>query len=104
MSQRIHLPLPAMSALRKLGQDINEARRRRRIPMALMAQRAGITEVTLIKIEKGNPNTAMAGYASVLFVLGLIDKLKEIADIANDKTGQIFEAQNLPKRIRISKE
>ena len=37
------LPIPVQRALRKLGQDISSARRRRRIPMPLMAERAGMT-------------------------------------------------------------
>ncbi|MDR3256383.1 MAG: hypothetical protein LBT18_01825 [Endomicrobium sp.] len=101
MSKKIHLPIPVISILRKLGKDINNARRRRRIPMRLMAKRAGITEVTLGKIEKGNPSTSMAGYASVLFILGLTDKLRDIADANNDLTGRILEEENLPQRIHI---
>lgn len=99
MSKKIHLPIPVISALRKLGQDINTARRRRRLPMSLMAERAGITKVTLWKIEKGNPSTSIAGYASVLFVLGLTEKLKDIADLNNDFTGRMLDEQALPKRI-----
>jgi len=47
------LQLTAANALRKLGQDISDARKRRRIPMALLAERAGILAATLSKIEKG---------------------------------------------------
>jgi len=100
MSKKIHIPIPIISVLHKLGKDINNARRRRRIPMSLMAQRAGITEVTLGKIEKGNPSTSIAGYACVLFVLGLTDKLRDIADANNDLTGRMLEEENLPQRIR----
>jgi hypothetical protein len=47
------LPLPVRHALRKLGRDIRDARRRRRIPAAIAAQRASISRTTLVKIEKG---------------------------------------------------
>ncbi|MDR0800648.1 MAG: hypothetical protein LBN01_03865 [Endomicrobium sp.] len=103
MNKKIHSPIPVINALHKLGRDINEARRRRRIPMRLMAERAGITEVTLGKIEKGSPSTSIAGYTSVLFVLGLTSKLRDIADANNDLTGRMLEEENLPKRIRITK-
>lgn len=48
------LPIPVISALRKLGQDINDAKRRRRITLKLMAERAGLSRSTIGKIEKGD--------------------------------------------------
>jgi DNA-binding XRE family transcriptional regulator len=87
-----------MSIVLRKSRDINEARHRR-ISIPLMAKRAGITKVTLGKIEKGNPTISIAGYASVLFVLRLTDKLRDIADANNDLTGRILETENLPKRI-----
>jgi transcriptional regulator with XRE-family HTH domain len=96
-------PLPVLSALRKLGQDIHDARRRRRIPTALMAERANITRVTLQKIEKGSPSVLMEHYATVLFILGLNEKLKDIADVRFDTVGQSIDEENLPQRIRSRK-
>lgn len=94
------LPIPVRRAVRKLGQDINDARRRRRIPMAILAERAGISRMTLTKIEKGDPGVVMANYATVLFALGLIDRLSEIADVRHDKVGLELEEEALPKRVR----
>ena len=87
--------------LRKLGQDINEARRRRRITIALMAQRAGLSRATIGKIEKGDPTTSMGGYASALFVLGMEKQLGELIDSAHDRLGRALEDERLPKRVRI---
>jgi transcriptional regulator with XRE-family HTH domain len=103
MSRNIHLPLPAGIALRKLGQDLNSARRRRRITKALMAERAGIALNTLTKLEKGDPSASMAAYASVLFVLGLAENLGNLADPSRDLTGLMLEEEQLPKRIRYPK-
>jgi transcriptional regulator with XRE-family HTH domain len=97
------LPLPVETALRKLGQDISSARRRRRITKALMAERAGIAGNTLSRIEKGDPSASMAAYASVLFVLGLTENLRNLADASRDLTGLMLEEENLPKRIRYPK-
>ena len=38
-------------ALRKLGSDMRDARRRRRIPTQVMAERAGVSRTTLLKVE-----------------------------------------------------
>ncbi len=51
------------TALRKLGQDIRDARKRRRISTSLMAERMGGTRVTLSRIEKGDPKVNMGAYA-----------------------------------------
>ena len=103
MKQQLYLPVSAANALQKMGSDIRDARRRRRITMALLAERAGITADTLKQIEKGNPNTSIGGYASVLFSLGMYERLGDIADIRHDFTGQRLEEENLPKRVRMPK-
>lgn len=95
------LPIPVRRALRKLGHDVRDARRRRRIPVQIAAERASISRTTLLKIEKGEPGVAMGSYATVLFVLGLADRLADIADPKNDAIGLQLEEDRLPKRIRI---
>lgn len=95
------LPLPVTRALRRLGGDIRDARRRRRIPTTLMAQRAAISRTTLNKIEKGDPGVALGHYAAVLFVLNLHDRLGAIADLSNDATGRLLADEQLPQRIRL---
>jgi hypothetical protein len=94
------LPLPVARALRKLGSDINDARRRRRIPMAVAAQRASISKPTLIRVERGDPKVAIGSYATILFVLGMADRLAELVDPKNDPVGLQLEEENLPQRIR----
>ena len=94
------LPIPVTRALRKLGSDIKDARRRRRLPMSIVTQRASISEPTLIRIERGDPKVAMGSYATVLFVLGMADRLADLVDPKNDPVGLQLEEENLPKRIR----
>jgi hypothetical protein len=95
------LPLPAARALRKLGADIHDARRRRRIPTALLAARALISRTTLDKVEKGDPGASAGAYATVLFVLGMADRLANLADPGQDAVGVALEDERLPKRIRL---
>ena len=100
MSKKNPLSIPVHKALRKLGKDISDARRRRRIAMELMSERAGFSRITLSKIEKGDPSVSMGSYASALFVLGMIDHLAQLADASYDIVGRELEEENLPKRIR----
>ena len=86
------LPIPVTRALRKLGHDIRDARRRRRIPAEITAQRASISRTTLVKIEKGDPGVAIGSYAIVLFVMGMTDRLADApsAALALVPTGQVL--------------
>jgi transcriptional regulator with XRE-family HTH domain len=95
------LPIPVKNAMRKFGSDIRDARLRRRIPVAVMAQRAFISRTTLVKLEKGDPGVAMGTYAAVLFALGMIDKLRELAAAKSDEIGLALDEERLPKRIEI---
>jgi len=101
MKNHINLTLPPIRALRKLGHDINDARRRRRIGVALMAERAGVSRSTINKIEKGDPTSSIGSYAAVLFVLGMIDRLGDVVDSAFDVAGRHLEDEKLPQRIRL---
>jgi len=97
------LPLPVQRALRKLGQDIKDARLRRRIPAAVLAERASMSRTTLSKLEKGEPGVSIGNMATVLFALGLVDRLSDLADLRFDERGLALEEEQLPKRIRSKK-
>jgi transcriptional regulator with XRE-family HTH domain len=72
------LPLPAKRALRKLGQDIRDARKRRRLPMELLAERARISRSTLTKVEKGDESVALGIYAAVLLASSMASAILPI--------------------------
>jgi DNA-binding XRE family transcriptional regulator len=97
---KLTLPIPAKRALIKLGKDIRDARRRRRISTQMMAERAFISRTTLHKVEKGDAGVAMGIYATVLFILGLSGKLGDLADLQYDPVGRALEEELLPTRIR----
>lgn len=92
-------PIPVQRAIRKLGQDIRNARKRRRLPIALVAERAGISRITLIKLEKGEPGVSIGILGSVLLALDLLDRLQDLADAQQDSLGRMLEEERLPQRI-----
>ncbi|MCB2107034.1 MAG: hypothetical protein KDE14_05005 [Rhodobacteraceae bacterium] len=94
------LPVGVRKNLRKLGGDLRDARLRRRISTTVMAQRALISRTTLVKVEKGDPTVSLGIYATVLFVLGLGERLADLADVSHDRVGLQLEEEHLPKRIR----
>lgn len=99
-----HRPSVAVRrALRKLGGDINEARRRRRLPMELVAERAFTSRQSVQRVEDGDAGVSIGIYAAVLQALGLVDGLADLADPSRDKVGQAMASADLPKRVRLRK-
>ena len=92
------LPLGVRKALRKLGGDLQVARKRRRLSMTIVAERAFISRNTLTRVERGDATVALGIYATVLFVLGLAYRLGDLADPSIDTVGQSLETERLPQR------
>lgn len=104
MKKTSTIPIPVNKALKKLGADLKEARIKRRLTMALVEERAGITHTTLSKVEKGDAGVSIGIYAKVMFVLGLIDNIYNLAEPDSDTIGKVYDKENLPKRVRYKKE
>jgi transcriptional regulator with XRE-family HTH domain len=96
-------PVAIRAALKQLGADVSEARRRRRLTMEVVANRALTTRQTVARIERGDPVVAMGTWASVLFALQLANRLGDLAAPASDREGLAIEAERLPKRVRMPK-
>lgn len=89
--------------LRKLGQNIQDARKRRGLTMATVADRAFTSRKTLARVEKGDHGVSVGIYASVLQALNLLDRLADVADPRNDELGLSLSASGLPRRVRARK-
>jgi transcriptional regulator with XRE-family HTH domain len=97
-----HYPSSASRrALHKLGADLRDARRRRRLTMALVADRAFTSRSTLQRVEEGDPSVGMGIYAAVLHALGLLDGLAQLAEPTKDSVGMALASESLPKRVRL---
>lgn len=84
----------------RLGQQIRAARKALRVSSTAAAEAAGISRVTLHRIENGEPSVNMGAYLSMLAVLGL--KLKIIEGKEQDKTVLAADRAGwIPARIRL---
>jgi transcriptional regulator with XRE-family HTH domain len=87
------------SILTQMGEQIRLARLRRRLTAELVAERAGISRVTLSNIEKGSPSVAIGSYAAVLHALNGMDK--DLLLVAkDDELGRKLQDLELPTRRR----
>lgn len=70
--------------------------------MELLAERAFVSRATLRRVERGDPTVGMGIYATVLFVLGLAERIASLAAPEGDSVGLALEEERLPRRVRSS--
>ena len=74
------------SFLTQLGENIKLACKRRGFTQTLIADRTGLSRLTIRKIEQGDPSVSMGHYVTVLSILGLVEDLTLVA--LDDKLGR----------------
>lgn len=65
--------------MKRLGENIKLARKRRKLTTLQVSERADINRSTLYQIEKGSPSVAIGAYFNVLRTLGLQDDFLKLA-------------------------
>ena len=85
--------LPDQERLARLGERLRAARKRQRVTTVAAAQAAGISRVTLHRIERGEPTVAIGAWMAAASALGLAFDLLD-ANAAN-------QSSQLPKQIRL---
>ncbi len=89
----------ARRALEALGANIKMARLKRRIAVKGFAERIGVSESTVARLEKGDDGVSIGTLAMACLVLGEIDRISEFLDPGSDDTGLLLDREALPKRI-----
>lgn len=94
MALKKHIVFPnQQKLLEAFGDNLKLARRRRRLTMEAVAERAAIDRSTLRKIENSDPSVGMGAYINVLRVFGLQNDVLLLA--ANDELGRKLEELRL---------
>ncbi len=103
MSKKSTVVLPqTQEILNQMGEQIRLARLRRHLSAELVAERAGISRMTLSNIEKGSSSVAIGSYAAVLHALNGMDK--DLLLVAkDDELGRKLQDLELPTRRRAPK-
>lgn len=89
----------ARRALEALGANIKTARLKRRISVQGFAERVGVSESTISRLEKGDDGVSIGTLAMACLVLGEIDRISDFLDPGSDDTGLLLDREALPKRI-----
>ncbi|MFZ5542559.1 MAG: helix-turn-helix domain-containing protein [Pseudomonadota bacterium] len=85
----------AAQALAALGRQIRLYRKRLRITAVAAAEAAGLSRVTLQRIERGEPSVTIGAYLAVIGALGLELSLHDPAEA-------LAAAVPLPDKIRVA--
>ena len=88
--------------LRELGENLAVARKRRREPLKAWAQRIGVSEPTLMRMEKGDPSVSMGVYATALWLMGRSQVIADLAAPEHDQ-GALEEAVRVAKARAVRK-
>ena len=105
MARTIATPLSPkiQRSLAKLGRDIDVARKKRRLTIESLCERAGISMPLYFRIVAGAGGTSIGAYAMVIYALGLETPFENLVDPGADDTGLLLDEARLPKRVRNSK-
>jgi transcriptional regulator with XRE-family HTH domain len=92
-------PIAVANGLRCIGGDLATWRRLRRLTAAQVADRAGVSRHTVMRLENG----ASVGMESVLRIaraLGVLDSLAAALDPYATDVGRMRSEEALPERVR----
>lgn len=92
------LPAAAETALRRLGDDLATARKRRGESLKAWAARVQVSIPTLMRMERGDPTVSMGVYATALWLVGRHAALAEAADPKEDLAALEAEVRQARQR------
>lgn len=99
------MPPIVLAQLRELGENLAIARKRRLEPRKVWAERIGITEPTLARLERGDPSVSFGAYATALWLIGRSHALPNLAAPEHDRgalENEVRAAQTRSVRKRAS--
>jgi transcriptional regulator with XRE-family HTH domain len=92
-------PIAVANGQRRIGEDLATWRRLRRLTAAQVADRAGISRYTVMRLENGEGAT-VGNLLRVARALGVLDQLVEAVDPYKTDVGRLRSEEALPQRVR----
>lgn len=96
---RSKAPVAVTRALRQLGEDLATWRRLRHLTVVEVADRAGISRDTVLRVENGEGG-ALVNVLRIARALGVLDELARALDPYATDVGRLRADETLPTRVR----
>ena len=93
-------PLAVRRQLRVLGNAVATWRKLQNLTQAQLADRAGITRMTVVRLESGDGGVSSENLFRVLRSLGLLEQLAQALDPYQSDLGRVRADDRLPQRVR----
>jgi len=93
-------PLPVRRALREVGGSLQTWRKLRGLTQGQLADRAGVTRMTIVRMEQGDGAVRTEILLRVAHALGVLDGLPRALDPYESDLGRLRADDRLPKRVR----
>lgn len=94
MKQPRALSPGALEAARLLGAGVRLGRRQRRWTVAQLAERAGVTEATMLRVEHGNPGVRLGIAFEAAAIVG-------VPLFSEDRARRALEAERIADRLAL---
>lgn len=92
-------PIAVASGQRRIGEQLATWRRLRRLTAAQVADRAGLSRHTVMRLENGD-GASLDSVLRVARALGVLDSLVESLDPYATDVGRLRADEALPERVR----
>jgi transcriptional regulator with XRE-family HTH domain len=86
--------------MRRTAESLGGWRRLRGLTQAQLADRAGVSESTVYRLERGDGGVSVENLLRVLRALGLLDALPRALDPYESDLGRLRADEQLPRRVR----
>lgn len=93
-------PIPVARAMREISGNFDLARRQQRIPMSLLAERAGLSVPTVSKLLNEGKGS-FENFLRVARILGLLESVQKATDPLNTPLGRLRADEDTPQRIHL---
>lgn len=93
-------PLPVRRALKEITDSLVTWRKLRGLTQAQVADRAGISRDTVVRLEAGDGGVSTETLLRVLRSLGILDALPRALDPYETDVGRLRADEHLPARVR----
>ena len=90
----------AIGSLLNLGGRLREARLRRNWTQAVAADKAGLSDSSVKKVEAGAPNITISAYLALLDIYGLPAAFDQVIALGQDSLGEALNQANARRRAR----